>query len=157
MAWLLAALAPGFFSTAGLKLDLGVLADPAVLGAAGAVLAVAVLAKGVGAYAGARAGRLGHWEGLALGAGLNARGVIQIIVATVGLRLGVLNQAGYTVIVLVAIVTSVLAPTGIRYAVRRLPVTPAEVDRENANRPERLEPALAGAGPTFRPTTGGLT
>lgn len=123
-------LAPIFFATAGLRMDLTELGRPAVLGAAVAVLVAAILGKFVGAYLGARAGRLGHWEGLALGAGLNARGVIEVIVAMVGLRLGVLSTATYTIVLLVAIVTSLMAPPSLRYAMRRIAVSDEERVRE---------------------------
>ncbi|MFE5504613.1 cation:proton antiporter [Amycolatopsis japonica] len=126
----LAVLTPIYFATAGLRMDLTALRDPAVLGSAVLVLAVAVIGKFAGAYLGARVGRLSHWEGLALGSGLNARGVIQVIVAIVGLRLGVLTTATYTIIVLVAIVTSLMAPPTLRRAVGRIAVTEEERVRE---------------------------
>jgi Kef-type K+ transport system membrane component KefB len=128
----MAVLAPIYFATAGLRMDLTALGQPAVLVSAIAVLLVAILGKFIGAYAGARAGRLNHWEGLALGAGLNARGVIEVIVATVGLRLGVLSTATYTIIVLVAIVTSLMAPPLLRYATRRIAVIEEEQLRERS-------------------------
>ncbi|MFC4907226.1 cation:proton antiporter [Actinomadura gamaensis] len=123
-------LAPLFFATAGLRMDLTALVHPDVLGAAVLVLAVAVVFKFAGAYLGARASRLGHWEALALGAGMNARGVIEVIIAMVGLRLGVLSTEMYTVVVLVAIATSLMAPPLLRTAVRRIEVTGAERERE---------------------------
>ncbi len=123
-------LAPIYFATAGLRMDLTTLRHPAVLGAAVAVLALAIAGKFAGAYVGARAGRLGHWEGLAVGAGLNARGVIEVIVASVGLQLGVLSTAMYTIVVLVAIVTSLIAPPLLRFATRRIGVTDEERLRE---------------------------
>jgi Kef-type K+ transport system membrane component KefB len=125
-------LAPVFFASAGLRMDLTLLADRRVLLSALAVLAVAIVGKFAGAYLGARLGRLSHWEGLALGAGLNARGVVEVIVAMVGLRLGVLSTAGYTVIVLIAVVTSLLAPPILRYAVARIAATDEEREREKA-------------------------
>lgn len=126
----MAVLAPIYFATAGLRMDLTALAEPVVLGCAIVALLLAIVGKYAGAYLGARAGRLDHWEGLALGAGLNARGVIQLIVAMVGLRLGVLSTATYTIIVLVAIVTSVMAPPCLRYAARRIAVTDEEQVRQ---------------------------
>ncbi|GAB2986313.1 cation:proton antiporter [Saccharothrix stipae] len=123
-------LAPIFFATAGLRMDLTLLAEPAVLLSAAVVLVIAIVGKFVGAYLGARLGKLNHWEGLALGAGLNARGVIEVIVAMVGLRLGVLTTAGYTIVVLVAVVTSLMAPPMLRYAVKRIEVTDDERERE---------------------------
>jgi Kef-type K+ transport system membrane component KefB len=116
----LSVLAPIFLATAGLRMDLTALARPDVLLAALAVLGVAIAGKFVGAYLGARLSGLTTWEGLALGAGMNARGVVEVIIALTGLRLGVLDTAGYTVIVLVAVVTSLMAPPLLRVAMNRV-------------------------------------
>jgi Kef-type K+ transport system membrane component KefB len=116
-----AVLAPIFFATAGLRMNLSLLGRPAVLGAALLVLAVAMASKFAGAYISARSVRVDHWTSVAVGAGLNARGVMEVILATVGLQLGVLTTAMYTIIVLVAIITSVIAPPVLRFAVRRAP------------------------------------
>jgi Kef-type K+ transport system membrane component KefB len=134
-------LAPIFFATAGLRMDLTALARPPVLFAAAGLLAVAIIGKLAGAYAGGRAAGIGHWESLAVGAGLNARGVIGVIVAMTGLRLGVLTTAGYTIVVLVAIVTSVMAPPLLRMTVRRIAETDEEQEREKllSGRPVALE------------------
>jgi Kef-type K+ transport system membrane component KefB len=113
-------LAPIFLASAGLRLDLGALTRPPVLLGGIVVLLVAVIGKFTGAYLGARASRLSRWEGLALGAAMNARGVIEIVVATVGLRLGVLTSATYTIVVLVAVVTSLMAPPLLRWAMARV-------------------------------------
>lgn len=128
--FVMAVLAPLFFATAGLRMDLTALRNPVVLISAIVVLLVAIGGKFVGAYVGARIGRLGHWPGLAVGAGLNARGVIEVIVAMVGLRVGILTTESYTIIVLVAIVTSLMAPPLLRLAARRIAVTPEELLRE---------------------------
>jgi Kef-type K+ transport system membrane component KefB len=125
-------LAPIFFATAGLRMDLSALVHPTVLLSGIAVLAVAILGKFAGAYAGARLTRLGHWEGLALGAGMNARGVIEVIIAMVGLRLGVLGPEMYTIIVLVAIVTSLMAPPILRSAMSKVEHTAEEQLRQQA-------------------------
>ncbi|MEU4180081.1 cation:proton antiporter [Streptomyces sp. NPDC026589] len=103
-------------ATADLRMDLTALARPTALGAAAAVLAVAVAGKFGGAFIGARLSRLNRWEALALGAGMNSRAVVEAIVAMTGLRLGVLNTETYTIVALVAIVTSLMAPPILRYA-----------------------------------------
>ncbi|MGB3442587.1 MAG: cation:proton antiporter [Actinophytocola sp.] len=130
----LSVLAPIFLASAGLRMDLTALGEPSVLFAAVVVLAVAILGKFAGAYLGARASRLSSWEGLALGAGMNARGVVEVVVAMAGLRLGVLNVASYTIILLVAIVTSVMAPPVLRLAMRRVEYTAEERLREREHR-----------------------
>jgi len=53
-----------------------------------------------------------------------------VIIAMVGLRLGVLTTEMYTIVVLVAIVTSLMAPPMLRHAMRRIDVTTAEEERE---------------------------
>ncbi|MEU0130486.1 cation:proton antiporter [Streptomyces sp. NPDC006289] len=122
----LAVFAPLFFATAGLRVDLRALADPEVLLAAVVLLLIAVTGKVAGAYAGARAAGIGAWESLALGGALNARGVIQLVIATVGLRIGVLTTTTYTLIVLVAISTSLMAPPILRFAMSRVEHTAEE-------------------------------
>jgi Kef-type K+ transport system membrane component KefB len=137
----LAFLAPVFFATAGLRIDLRALAKPAVLAATLIVLATAIVGKFAGAYVGARLSRLSRWEGLALGAGMNARGVIEVIVALVGLRLGILDTNTYTIIVLVAVVTSVMAPPLLRLAMKRVEYT----EEEELRLSERVEAAEESA------------
>lgn len=139
-------LSPVFFALAGLQVNLGLLARPAALLAGAAVLAVAVTAKLAGTYVGARASRMNRWESLGVGAALNARGIVEIIIATVGLRLGVLNATSYTIVVLVAVITSLMAPPLLRFAVARLTETDSERIRhtqiygEAAGVPARLLP-----------------
>ncbi|MFC4056735.1 cation:proton antiporter [Planomonospora corallina] len=130
----LSVLSPIFFATAGLRIDLTALARPAVLLSALAVLAAAVAGKFLGAYAGARLSGLGRWEAVSVGAGLNARGVIEIVVAMTGLRLGILSGEAYTIVVLVAIVTSLMAPPVLRVAVARIRQTAEERAREEEGR-----------------------
>jgi Kef-type K+ transport system membrane component KefB len=126
----LSVFAPVFFATAGLRMNLTVLTRGEVLLTGLVVLAVAIVGKFAGAYAGARLSRLSRWEALALGAGLNARGVIEVIVAMVGLRLGILSVEIYTIVILVAIVTSLLAPPVLRLTMRRVEKTSEEELRE---------------------------
>ncbi|MFD7275474.1 cation:proton antiporter [Streptomyces sp. NPDC059862] len=137
----LAVFAPLFLATAGLRIDLTALADPAVLLAGIVVLLLATLGKFAGAYLGARAGRLSRWEGIAIGAGLNARGAVEIVVASVGLRLEILTTAAYTVVVLIAVATSVMAPPLLRWATGRIEQSADELLREAETAPAVLSAA----------------
>ncbi len=110
----LAIFAPIFFASAGLRVDLGLLAQPDVVAWGLAVVAVASASKFLGAFLGSRMGGLPAREGLALGVGLNARGAVEIVVATVGLSIGVLNDRSYAVVVLMAMATSMMAPPLLR-------------------------------------------
>ena len=121
-----AVFAPVFFATAGLRVDLGLLADAETLLWAVIVLAAASASKFVGSLLGARLSLLPAREGAALGIGLNARGALEIVIATVGLSLGVLNDRSYTVIVLMAMATSMAAPPLLRQVLRNWEGTPEE-------------------------------
>jgi Kef-type K+ transport system membrane component KefB len=106
--------APIFFAQAGLQVDLALLAEPDVLAWSLGVLLLASASKVLGAFAGSRLGGLPAREGIALGVGLNARGAVAIVVAAVGLSIGVLNDRSYAVVVLMALGTSMMAPPLLR-------------------------------------------
>lgn len=112
--------APLFFGVAGLRADLTALGDPTVVLVGAGALAIALVGKFVGVYAGAVLAGRTRWEGITLGAGLNARGAIEIILATIGLQLGILTVGMYTVVLGVAIVTTALAPPLLRRSLRRV-------------------------------------
>jgi len=121
--------APIFFAVAGLKVNIPALLSPQLLLVTGLVLAVAVFGKMVGAYTGARLIGLDHPRALAFGSALNARGAVEIIIATIGLSLGVLSQNMYSIIVLMAVATSLMAPSLLRYALERVKPDKEEMRR----------------------------
>jgi Kef-type K+ transport system membrane component KefB/nucleotide-binding universal stress UspA family protein len=150
----LAVFAPIFFAASGLRVDLAALADPTVLGVGLLVLAVAIVGKFVGAALGARVSGLGRWEALALGAGMNARGAIEIIVATIGLSLGILTPEMFTIVLLVAITTSLMAPPLLRITLRRVPF--GEEERRRLDEEDRRAcSVVAGLNRVLIPTRGG--
>ncbi|MDF5714732.1 MAG: cation:proton antiporter [Rhizonema sp. NSF051] len=122
-------LAPIFFATAGLKVDLQQILVPETFGIGLIVLAIACFGKFTGAYLGSRSGGLSHWEGIAMGSGMNARGAMEIIVATIGVSLGVLNPQMYSIIVMVAIVTSLMAPPLLRWSLSHVSMSEEEAQR----------------------------
>jgi Kef-type K+ transport system membrane component KefB len=134
----LAVFAPIFFAVAGLKVDIGAILEPGLLLIALAVIMVATVGKVAGAYVGARyLADQDHWSALAYGAGLNARGAVEIIIATIGLSLGILTTEMFSIIVLMAVVTSVAAPAGLRYCLAR--VTPGAEEEMRLAREEVLK------------------
>ncbi len=122
-------LAPLFFATAGLRIDLAVFGEPTVAIWSLIIIAVASVTKFSGAIIGARAGRLPRREGYALGVALNARGALEIVIASIGLSIGVLNDASYGAIVVMAIATSLSAPPLLRLILAEWGGTEAEQQR----------------------------
>src|SRR5262249_58112118 len=65
-------------------------------------------------------------ESLAIGCGMNARGSTQVIVASIGLSMGALSQDLYTMILAMAVATTMAMPPMLRLALARLPFHPQE-------------------------------
>jgi Kef-type K+ transport system membrane component KefB len=126
----LGVLAPLFLAVNGLAADLTALRDPRLALLAAAAVVLAVLSKTVGAYGGGRLAGLEHDAAMAVSSALNARGTVQLVVAAVGLRLGLITREGFTILVLVALVTSAMAGPLIRRYLRRIPETPDEDRRD---------------------------
>jgi Kef-type K+ transport system membrane component KefB/nucleotide-binding universal stress UspA family protein len=122
--------APIFFATAGLKVNVGNLLEPQLIAIALLVILIATMGKVVGTYVGARLiGRRDHWTALSFGAGLNARGAMEIIIATIGLQLGILSQDMFSIIVIMAMATSLMAPAALRWVLKRVEPEQQELER----------------------------
>jgi Kef-type K+ transport system membrane component KefB/nucleotide-binding universal stress UspA family protein len=120
---------PVFFGLAGLTTNLAVLANTGLLLLTFGLIAIASLGKFSGAFLGGRLGGMTWAESLALGCGMNARGSTEVIVASIGLSMGVLNQDLFTTIVAMAVVTTMSMPPMLRWALARLPMSPEEAAR----------------------------
>jgi Kef-type K+ transport system membrane component KefB/nucleotide-binding universal stress UspA family protein len=126
---------PVFFGLAGFSADLTVLKDPTLLMLTGALILIASLGKFGGAFAGGAMGGLSGRESLALASGMNARGSTEVIIATIGLSMGVLSQNMFTMIVTMAVVTTMAMPPMLRAALARVPLgkdEKARLEREEA-------------------------
>ncbi|MGJ3239806.1 MAG: cation:proton antiporter [Anaerolineae bacterium] len=122
--------APIFFAVAGLKVDMLSLLSPDLLMILAVVTIIAIISKLVGVYVGARTiGGSDHWSAIFFGAGLNARGSIGIIVANIGLTLGILNQDMFSIIVVMAVITSLMSPAVMKWAVHHIEPERAELER----------------------------
>jgi K+:H+ antiporter len=120
---------PIFFGLAGLSTNLAVLANTDLIFFTLGLIAIASFGKFSGAFLGGRLGGMDWAEALALGCGMNARGSTEVIVATIGLSMGVLNQDLFTAIVAMAVVTTMSTPPLLRWTLSRLPLTSEEAER----------------------------
>ena len=121
--------APVFFGIAGLSADLTILTDPKILALTAALILIASLGKFGGAFVGAEIGGLTRREGFALACGMNARGSTEVIVATIGLSMGALNRDLFTMIVAMAVITTMAMPPTLRWALSRIPMGKDEKQR----------------------------
>lgn len=102
-------LLPIFFTYSGLNTDLRLMHSGALVEVAVAIVAVSILAKGGACYLAARLGGEDHRTALGIGALMNARGLMELIVINIGLQRGVIGPPLFAMLVLMAIVTTLLA------------------------------------------------
>ncbi|MBI3704851.1 MAG: universal stress protein, partial [Rhizobiales bacterium] len=121
--------APVFFGVAGLSADLTILADPNIALLTAGLIVIASMGKFGGAFIGGELGGLTRREGFALACGMNARGSTEVIIATVGLSMGALNQDLFTMIVAMAVITTMAMPPTLRWALARIPLRKEEKQR----------------------------
>jgi Kef-type K+ transport system membrane component KefB len=101
-------LLPLYFAFTGMRTNLGLLWEEASFGWAAVILAVAVAGKfGGSALAAFLSGRPGR-EAMALGTLMNTRGLMELVILNIGLDLGVLTPALYSMMVLMAFATTVM-------------------------------------------------
>ncbi|GGN45549.1 cation:proton antiporter domain-containing protein [Streptomyces fuscichromogenes] len=101
-------LLPVFFLVAGLSVDLSGL-DVGGLGALGLILLVAIGGKFTGAFLAARFNGMPLRQSAALATLMNTRGLTELIVLNVGLQLGFLGPDLYSLMVVMAVVTTAMA------------------------------------------------
>jgi Kef-type K+ transport system membrane component KefB/nucleotide-binding universal stress UspA family protein len=136
--------APIFFAIAGLKVDIFSILEPRLLALTALVIGVATFGKVTGAYLGARLiSRQAHWPALAYGSGLNARGALEIIIASIGLSLGILSLEMFSIIVVMAVVTSLMAPVALRFCLAR--VAPQAEEEERLEKQQALKSSFTGS------------
>jgi Kef-type K+ transport system membrane component KefB len=100
-------LLPAFFAFAGMRTEIGLLSGPEAWITCGLLILVATLGKFGGTLLAARAGGATWRVAAALGILMNTRGLMQLIVLNVGLDLGVITPTVFTMMVLMAIATTV--------------------------------------------------
>jgi Kef-type K+ transport system membrane component KefB len=113
---------PLFFAVTGLRTNIGSLGTPALWLCCGLVLLVAIAGKFGGAAASAAAVGFRWREAAAIGLLMNTRGLMEMVVVNVGLEIGVVSPSLYTMIVIMALVTTAMTTPLLTLIAR---VTPA--------------------------------
>lgn len=108
---------PLFFAITGSILDPGVFAEGSILGLAAVVTVIAIVTKVAGGWLGAA--HLGRRTALTIGVGMVPRGEVGLIVASLGLGLGVISSDIFGVVVAMTVVTTLATPPVLGPLVRR--------------------------------------
>ena len=102
-------LLPMFFTYSGLNTRMDMVNSPQLLLIALGVLAASVLAKWGACYVAARLTGENHSTAMGIGALMNSRGLMELIIINIGLQKGVIGPTLFSMLVLMAIVTTVMA------------------------------------------------
>jgi Kef-type K+ transport system membrane component KefB len=112
-------LLPLFFVYSGLNTQIGLVNSPTLWAVTLGILVVSIAGKGIACTLAARLNRVPFRESVALGALMNARGLIELILLNIGLQAGIITPTLFTILVLVAIVTTLMATPIFEFAYGR--------------------------------------
>lgn len=101
-------LLPLFFAFTGLHTRIGLLNETAMWGYFGAILLAAVIGKFGGAFIAARLTALSWREASALGVLMNTRGLMELVILTIGLEYGIISPPIFAMMVLMALATTIM-------------------------------------------------
>jgi len=110
-------LLPAFFAFTGMRTEIGLLSGPSAWFTCGLIVVVATAGKFGGTLAAARLTGMAWRKAAGLGALMNTRGLMELIVLNVGLDLQVISPALFAMMVLMALVTT-LATTPVLAALQ---------------------------------------
>jgi Kef-type K+ transport system membrane component KefB len=138
--FIVAVLLPLFFVVTGLKTDVGSLNRWSLWLLTLLLIAVAIVGKWVGAMAAARYSGFSLRDSSAIGALMNTRGLTELIVLNIGLNLGMISPTLFTMLVIMALVTTFMAGPALRLIDPRHELS--EPPEEELRRASRVAPGL---------------
>jgi Kef-type K+ transport system membrane component KefB len=113
-------LLPLFFAFTGLHTNFGAMPASNTLKWAAAIISVAMVGKLAGAFIAARLTGVNTRDAAILGLLMNTRGLVELVVLNVGLELGILPAELFSIMVLMALITTLVASPGITLIQRRV-------------------------------------
>jgi Kef-type K+ transport system membrane component KefB len=110
-------LAPIFFAGIGLEFKFGSITNYWLLAS---IIAVSFASKIIGGYLGGRFARLNHRQAVTLGFGLNARGIMELVIANIAFRAGLIDVEIFSMLVVMGLVTTLTTPFLLKWAFKRM-------------------------------------
>jgi Kef-type K+ transport system membrane component KefB len=100
-------LAPVFFAGVGVQFSFGAINNYMLLGI---VILVSLISKMAGGYFGGKLARMSSAESLTLGVGLNARGIMELVIANIALNNKFIDLSLFSILVIMGLVTTLMSP-----------------------------------------------
>ena len=138
-------LLPLFFVYSGLNTQIGLLNTPTLWVVTLGILIVSIAGKGIACTSAAWLGKVPFRESVALGSLMNARGLIELILLNIGLQAGIITPTLFSILVLVAIVTTLMATPifELVYGRRRVDGPPETTESMLVDEPDEVDAAEA--------------
>ncbi len=105
---------PAFFVFTGMRTEINLLNEPADWILCAIIIALAIIGKFGGTFVAARFSGLSLRNSIGLGILMNTRGLVELIVLNIGLDLGIISQRLFTMLVIMALVTTVMTGPALR-------------------------------------------
>jgi Kef-type K+ transport system membrane component KefB/nucleotide-binding universal stress UspA family protein len=148
--FILICMLPVFFAYSGLRTQIGLLNRPELWVLCGLVVGVAIAGKYVGTYVAARFSGINKQDASALGWLMNTRGLTELIVLNIGLDLNVISPILFTMLVIMALVTTFMTSPLLEWIYRK---NPLKVEPITAVQLEEAIPSYAILVPVANPDT----
>ncbi|MFK0734777.1 MAG: cation:proton antiporter [Gloeotrichia echinulata IR180] len=111
-------LLPFFFVFSGLNTQIGLVNTPALWGITALILVIAILGKGIACTLAAKFAGENWRESATIGSLMNARGLMELIILNIGLEQGIITPTLFTIMVIMAIVTTLMASPLVGFLLR---------------------------------------
>lgn len=139
-----ALLLPLFFAATGLRTSIGLLKSGEMWMYCGAIILVATAGKWGGSMLASMSSGLRWREAAGLGALMNTRGMMELVILNLGLDIKVISQTLFSMMVLMAVVTTLMTTPALRFIYRGCPAGNADPDTTG----EQMQPAVRAANAT---------
>lgn len=120
-------LAPLFFASSCLYVDLTTLLQPKLAITTAVICVLGIGSKVVACWIAGKMSGLSNFEGIAAGIAADSRGSMGLIVSMLGYSLGLITLDMVAIIVFLSLLSTALAPTGLRWAIAKIPISSEEL------------------------------
>lgn len=110
-------LAPIFFASIGLEFNFSAIFNYQLLVA---IVLVSYLSKIVGGYLGSSLAGLDNRSALVMGYGLNARGIMELVIANIAYNAGLITKEVFSILVIMGLLTTITTPIMLKYGFKKL-------------------------------------
>lgn len=110
-------LAPIFFAGIGLEFNISSITN---IGLLFSIIAVSYFSKIIGGYLGGTFAGLKHKVSVIMGIGLNARGIMELVIANIAYKAGLINNEVFSILVIMGVLTTLTTPIMLKRSFKRL-------------------------------------